>query len=234
MKTMLVAFLMSVSLIASVAQAPPTIEELLQSHHIAISSKSLKQALRSSDPVVRGLAASEIAERGDHSEIPALRQALHIERDDNARLNFSRALNHLGDPSGRVGFEDACADKRMRPDLRLIAADEVSPDLAEACFSALADIIYSSVNTAISRAALNSLKRVKPTETVLKQDRELLANALSRALGDNESGIRQEASKNIAIYKVGSVRKALVAASEKEKDPSTKAMMEDTLHSLGR
>src|SRR5258705_9940363 len=80
--------------------APPTIEQALAEYGITLTVPALRKALTDARPVVRGLAAAELAEKKDKDSIPLIREALLVEQVPQQRLNLADALSWLGDPEG--------------------------------------------------------------------------------------------------------------------------------------
>src|SRR5215472_16501371 len=80
--------------------AGSTIEELLESHHVKLTSAGLIEALKDASPEVRSLAAEKLAQDNDKESIPALVAALQVETVAQTRVNVAYALGKLGNERG--------------------------------------------------------------------------------------------------------------------------------------
>ncbi len=214
------------------AQAPPTIEQALESHHIGTSRGALIAALRNSDPDVRGLAAMELASFHDKSAIEAIRGAVNVERSTLERSNMARALKLLGDPLGMELFRQICSDVTIRPDLRLEAADELAPTPGGECVSSVLGILASSDNSVITDASLGSLLKFDKEVVSGQPASDALARGLVSALSSTVADVRQKAAECISSYKVTAAASALEAATKSETDPVTRAALVRALNHL--
>jgi HEAT repeat protein len=213
------------------AQAPPTIEQALKTKGVDTSQRSLLKALHSSNVEVRGLAAMQLAEEDDKSSAPALREALRNERDSSARLNIARALNRLGDEKGTEAMTDICSDASVPADLRLMAANEISPREGERCFGLVVQTLHSD-NPAEVQAALNYLNSVASTMPATTREQNLLSDGLARAIQNSVPSVRQGAAACIGKYNVVDARAVLLEAEAKETDSNAKAAMHKALQQL--
>lgn len=139
--------LLLVSLAASpslmLSQAPPTILEKLQEHHVGTSRADLLEALHSSAPEVRGLAATELAARGDREALPAIVHAAQIERDGPTRLNLASAATWMGSPEGLLLVTDLCHNRSQSSWTRVNATRTAFGREDHSCFSSLVELIQS-------------------------------------------------------------------------------------------
>ena len=205
------------------AQAPPTMEEGLQSLHIGTSRDALVAALHNSYPAIRGLAAMKLASDGDRSAVPAIRHALKVEPDRLERFNIARALRLLGDPDGNSELAKICSDPAERSDWRLEAADELAPSVGRDCFSSVVSILASSDNPVLTGSSLETLLKLNWRDSMSQQSEEReMAHGLVLALSSSIPDVRQKAAQCIVKYRVIDSVSALRKATDKEPDPATK------------
>ena len=215
------------------AQAPPTMEEALQSFHIGTSRDALLAALHNSYPAIRGLAAMKLASDGDRSAVPAIEHALKVETDRPERFNIARALKLLGDPDGDRELATICSDPAQRPDWRLEAADDLAPSVGRDCFSSVVNILESSDNPVLAGYSLEILLKLNWRDRMSQQPEEReMAHGLILALSNSISDVRQKAAKCIVLYRVTAAVPALQDAAKKEVDPTTKGILQEALRRL--
>src|SRR2546430_3563860 len=88
--------------------------ELLQQHHIELTKSALLRALKNSDEAVRYLAAMKLAEDKSVDAIPAIEEALAVERVLRDRVNIALALGLLGDQTGPTELKKVCGWHELR------------------------------------------------------------------------------------------------------------------------
>src|SRR5260370_37845053 len=74
-----------------------TAAEILTQRHISLTKDSLVEALRNDDAQIRYLAAVQLAEDRVKDAIPAIIQALEVERTPQGKVYIANALAEMGD-----------------------------------------------------------------------------------------------------------------------------------------
>jgi HEAT repeats len=95
--------------------------DLLRELHIELTEPSLLRALKNPNPEIRYLAAMKLAEDKAFDAIPAVKQALIVEKTPRARVNIAVALGLLGDAGGHDELKKLCSDETFPPEFRLYA-----------------------------------------------------------------------------------------------------------------
>ena len=99
-----------------------TFEEALQQRHVALTRPALIDALRSSNPDVRALAAFE--------PIPVVKAALNAEVVPKSRIDIALALATVGDEAGFSALQRTCEDASMDMTVRVEGSKSVSAGLS--------------------------------------------------------------------------------------------------------
>ena len=154
---LIVAFFFST---AALAQAPPTVEQALQSRGISENLESIRSALTDSRADVRGLAASVLAERNDRESIRPIQQLLAKSSSNYERQNLSQALLKFGDKEGNRGMKALCEDESVQEDLRLIAANQLHEANDNGCLPAGNQDAFSD-NECFDNAGLSRLSKAQ-------------------------------------------------------------------------
>ena len=152
--TLIALVLCSVTLQKGFAQESPSAGEvklyrygeLLRAHGVELKEPSLVNALKNRDASVRYLAAMQLAEDKAVDAIPAIEQALAVEKESRARVNIALALALLGDKAGNTELDAICSNKTFVPEFRLYAVRymfDLHSAKDENCLNAAEQIIES-------------------------------------------------------------------------------------------
>jgi HEAT repeat protein len=212
--------------------APPTFEQELTRYGVKLTVPALRKALEDVRPVVRGLAAVELAARKDKDSIPLIREALLVEEVPKQRLNLATALSWLGDPEGHQALVDMCTDPQGPPWFRFSAAQQLFDSLDAECLSSLIDILSiqsDSIEPAMRISTLDYLARVKTVPVALMP--KVHAFLLS-GLQDQVAPVRQSAADCIAALGDQGAAAALRTAAMNESDSATRLHIERALKEL--
>ncbi len=107
------------------SQAPPTLLQALQQHHVGTTRPAFIEALHHPDQEVRGLAAAELAEEKVASALPMILRAAEEEKDPQTRLNLAKAATWMGSADGAEMLKDICGDRNLSSWVRLNAARDL-------------------------------------------------------------------------------------------------------------
>lgn len=93
---------------------PTTFAEALRAKGVTdFSEESLVAALKSTDPQVRGLAASKLAEDHQSDALLAIETAMFAESVPGTQVNFAQALWVLHDPKGVEQLHSMCTNSSL-------------------------------------------------------------------------------------------------------------------------
>jgi len=226
---LLTVLMLTISFVWSTAQAPPTVEQELRKYGIPIRRSDLQSALSDNRPVVRGLAASELAEMKDVESVSLIVAALDNEGDPKVRFNMASALVRLGSQVGNQELTHICDDATSPDDHRLNAAHSLVVVGDYSCLSSIQSIMRTTTNSGVKVFALQTLARVKviPASLAPAIHSELLAS-----LQYPDSSVRLYASKCIASLGDKAAAPNLRAAIARERDRPTRKQMEESLSML--
>ncbi|HEY5174456.1 MAG TPA: HEAT repeat domain-containing protein [Terriglobales bacterium] len=214
-----------------VAQAPPTLEAELNRYGVPLTAESLHSALRDERPEVRSLAASELASMKDARSVPLIVQALEGEKNAQVKFNMAAALLSLHSTAGTTVLSDICDDKSEPKGHRLDAASRLVNAGDFRCLSSILDIMEMTRDSSLKASALLIVAHVKPVPASFVPRIHV---ALLASLQDQNSAVRQDASKCIAAVGDKAAIFYLQTAIANESDESTRKYMEQSLSTLER
>jgi HEAT repeat protein len=211
----------------------PTTEETLQKHGILLTVPALVQALKSTDPEVRWLAASKLAQDNVKEAVPAIRGALASEKVQNTRVNLAFSLAQIGEAEGFVALRSVCGDSDTRLYLKTMATRYLlylgRED--ETCRNALVDGLHSRPDSDTLRESVTLLLRFRNLST--EQSQVIFQSALD-ALSSPEPARRVAASIALADIGKSSAVPYLQSAIATENDDAVRSAMERELLRLQR
>lgn len=220
----------------SVGQAPPTFAEALRRHKIELTKPALIEALKNPDSEVRSLAAAKLAEDKAMDAIPAIKQALAVEKSPLARVNIAGALGWLGDPGGREELKKLCSDQNFPSEFRLYAAHymfDAGVLNDEDCLQAAEDIVQlvdaENVTAGNRVTALELLSRF---HNLTSDESQTVFGLMVRRLDDTEAGVRMEASRALATQGNLAAIPYLEAAIAREHDENIRSVLQANLKKL--
>jgi HEAT repeat protein len=210
----------------------PTFAESLQRHGIGLTKAALVDALRNVKPEVRSLASQKLAEDKVRDAVPAIVQALDLEKVGATRVNIAFALAQLGETRGVSALHGVCGDSKSQTGLRLRAASYLLNFLRhddQPCRRSLIEILQNQPDGHSFGAATSVLRQsagLSPEES-----REIVQAAL-KALSASEPILRLAASQLLGEIGNGSSLRYLQSALEKEKDATIRSQMQADLNKI--
>lgn len=217
---------------------PTTFAEALQAHGIDTSYPSLIAALKNSDPVVRSLAAHELAEKHDYSDKAAIENALSLETNSSAKAGIASALVAMGDRVGANALESMCTDASLpvedlvRVTQQIEAGQRSHPTLLSA--GRCAEAVLGALDHASEEWEKRQLVSVLPpmVKDVPREQADRMAAEAESLLSAKDPSTRLSASE--ALGEMGSTASipALRAAIQNEPDPNIRAWHQRNLDKL--
>jgi HEAT repeat protein len=210
----------------------------LHEHGIDTTHTSLLAALKNSDPMVRWLAASELAEQHDYLDRPAIEDALSTEPDTIARINIAASLVSMDDPVGERYLEALCSDKTQSAETTIRATQTLAssqrarqkPVTIQKCADVVLALFDNPNATSVRDTILLLLPGMYHNASKDKADR-MIAIAQSM-LADTSTVARMRAGE--ALAEMGStVSIGLIHSTmEHESDPNTRRWFQRNLDAL--
>jgi HEAT repeat protein len=207
--------------------------ELLQEHGVELTRSGLLNALGNSDSSVRYLAAMKLAEDKTADAVPAIEQALAVEKVPRSQVNLALALALLGDQAGNTELKKICTDREVPSEFRLYAVQymfDLHVQKDEDCFKAAEDVIESK-NTRLGDrvSALGLLSRFRGLTA--EEARDVL-RLVAVSLADPELVVRMAAGQSFAGLGDPSAIPYLEAAVKRESDESVRSVLKSALNKL--
>lgn len=213
-----------------------TFGQLLQLHHVELTEPSLLRALKHPDATVRGLAAMKLAEDKAADAIPAVKQALVVEKTPRARVDIAVALGLLGDSGGRNELRKACADESFPSEFRLYAVRymfDLGVEKDKDCLRAaeeIAQIVDADYHTTGYRvSALELLPRFR---NMTADESKTIFQLMVDRLDDLELTVRMEAGQSLATLGNTAAIPYLESAIAGEQEGSVRSALELDLQTL--
>jgi len=210
--------------------------ELLRRSGIEMTEPALIAALKNPDSSVRYLAAMKLAEDKAVNAVPAIKEALDVEKVPRAHVNISLALALLGDPAGTAELKSICADKNFAPEFRLYAVHymfDLHVPKDTDCLHAAEDLvqIVDSQNLH-SGDRITALALLARFQGLTQGESQGVLKLVAGRLQDPEPTVRTVASHSlVALGNVAGVP-YLKAAIAKEQDENIRSAFEDDLKKL--
>jgi len=207
--------------------------ELLQQHHIELTKSALLRALKNSDEAVRYLAAMKLAEDKSVDAIPAIEEALAVERVLRDRVNIALALGLLGDQTGPTELKKVCAGTNFVREFRLYAVRymfDLHFQKDEDCLHAAEEIVESKkIDSGDRISALELLQRF---QTLTAEESDKVLKLVLKRLEDSEPVVRMAAGNAVASLGNASAIPYLEAAIAREQDESVRSVFERDMKKL--
>ena len=210
--------------------------DLLREHNIDLTETALVRALKNPDSEVRFLAAMKLAEDKAVDAIPAIKQAMAVEKAPRTRVSIAVALELLGDPGGRHELKMVCADGDFPPEFRLYAVRymfDLGVERDDDCLHAAEEIveIVDSENRTVGdrNSALELLPRFRNLTT--DESKRMFQLVVDR-LHDPEPTVRMAASQSLASLGNIAAIPYLDAAIARESEEGTRSVFELNLKKL--
>jgi len=207
--------------------------ELLQQHNIELTEPALINALKNPDPDVRYLAAMKLAEGKAFATIPAIEEAVRVEKDPRDQVNMALALGLLSDQIGLAKLKKVCADKNFVPEFRLYAVRymfDLHSQKDEDCLAAAEQLAASrNVNIGDRVSALSLLPSFQNLTT---DESPKIVNLVANCLEDSEPVVQLAASSALVNLGGASAIPYLRSAIAREKDENVRAALERDLKKL--
>ena len=206
--------------------------DLLRQRGIELTEPALVNALKSTDPSVRFLAAMKLAEDKQADTIPAIKDALDVEKNPRTYVNIALALGLLGDPSGSTELRRVCADGAFPPEFRLYAVRymfDLQFQKEEACLRAVQEIVLTDSSVSDRQSALELLIRFKG---LTESESRYMLQLVGDRLDDPEPTIRMAAGQCLAQLGGQEAARSLERAITREKDAGVRSVLEKDLKKL--
>lgn len=201
------------------SQQPPTPDAYLLSHGVNNDPLSLRRALMSSDPELRGFVASVLAQAGYLNAIPDLQAALKREENPVTRLHLAAALNELKGMTGYQALLSTCRDKGVRPTLRIQAAAALQEKGDQDCFNDVLKVSEKELDPQTQDLALRYFSRVMDAPD---DKRQRLQAVLVRNLHAYNPDDRERAGEALTRFGDPAALQSLEVAATAEKGEQTK------------
>jgi HEAT repeat protein len=210
----------------------PTIDQLLQQHHIALTKESLLGALQSQDSEVRWLAAQKLADERATDAIPQIVEALRNEKAFRSELNMANALAQLGEQAGLSSLKTICGNRNDPYWGRFLAVEYMLNQGDESCLADILDMIQSeSLDSSDEIKALSLLPRFHGVSTA---GADQIVSVAVKALTSPDDGVRIEATDTLAGIGNKSAFTPLQAAMNREQNQIVAENMARALKTLAK
>ena len=214
----------------------PTFDEVLQMHGVQLTVPALVQALKSTDPEVRSLAAAKLQQDNVGEAVPAIRDALRTEQIPVIRVNLATSLARFGEAEGFDSLIDVCLNPDMPPYLKArstgLMLDLKRED--KTCRDALIEALQSGEGGSFFLTeAVSLLLKFHDLPLEPEQSQEIF-QSVARALSRPEStdSMRLAASKAIGMIGNSAAIPYLQSAIDREKVSSIRSSMQEVLSRL--
>ena len=208
---------------------PPTIEEVLQRHHVELNEVALIRALHSADKEVRGLAAAELAGLKLTSALPEIVYAAKNENDLQTQVNIASAATWLDSDEGLQILTSICKDSTVSAFVRVRAAQSVFDKQDHSCFPALAEIMRPISETDARVYALEIASQIKHKT---EQEAQIVLTSAVDALQDQNIRMRLHACQVLRLLKDPQAVQPLRRAIDVEREEAVREQMKSTLNYL--
>ena len=191
---------------------------------------SYGEALKSSDPKVRGLAAMKIVEDKQNPAIATVESALQTEKDDHAAVVIAAALASIGADSGVQRLLSICSESET-PAVALssIAYLNMLHLSAGPCVPSVLRIMQASdapdiaVATSEVPGLLGSMSGVQKTQANQR---------LTELLSSSDAQVRLSAADSLVRSRVSAARPAIETAARRENDPDLRRALQRSAEQL--
>lgn len=216
---------------------PPTPRQFLLDHGINLKPDSLEAALDNPDPMIRGVAAMELATEKITSSAPKMKESLIKETDPIAKLRMASSLSIISPDDGKSFMIELCQDLSNGKPPALAAARALmridrQGTSALSCVPTLMTILKDSSDQPHQADALSALTAYRP----ILQDSSLSEiQSLSLSLVKSKNRTMQIAAlKFLAAEGSGQSLDAVRQAIAAEPDSNHRAFLTHVLQSMGR
>jgi HEAT repeat protein len=210
--------------------------DLLRELHIELTEPSLLRALKNPNSEIRYLAAMKLAEDKAIDAIPAVKQALIVEKTPRARVNIAVALGLLGDAGGHDELKKLCGDETFPPEFRLFAVRymfDLGVGNDEDCLHAAEEIvqIVDSENRTFGDR-ITALELLSRFRNLTQDEWQTVLDLAVRRLEDPEPVVHMEASRALVDLGNRAAIPYLEAAIAREQDENIRSALETNLKKL--
>jgi HEAT repeat protein len=214
--------------------APMSVADALRAKGIDLSRPSLLAALRNSDPQIRGLAAMKLAENHDADAIPEIKDALAVEKNPTARINFGLALWSLQDPVGLSSLRAVCSDGSMAIDAIVEAVQELNMihESSEPCASTVIGFLEAHQDSESRLRSLFALADLYPWVTPGEGQKVL--QMLLGMLSDDDPSVRMQTAQSLVQIGLPASAGPIRAQMLRETDPTIRDSLQTALDMLAR
>ena len=211
-----------------------SLADALRAKGIDLSRPSLLAALHNSDPAVRGLAANKLAENHDAEALPAIKEALSVEKDPRARINFGLALRTLHDPGGLTVLHSICVDRSSSIDTIVAVVQELSimNESSEPCVKPILTFLNTHNDSESRARSLNALPDLYPWVTPVLAEKIL--RMLLDMLSDPDPYVRMQTAQSLVQIGLPSSAGPIRAQMLRETDLNIRDSLQTALDMLVR
>jgi HEAT repeat protein len=209
------------------AGAVSSLTEQLRQRHVDLTRPGLLRALRNPDSQVRYLAALQLAEEKDIDSVPAIAEALAVEKVPETSVNIGIALVQLGQEKGTVKLTADCQDSGLPSYLRARAIMYMLPLGSGICFKSALELLRSDPDS--RSQVLSLLTRYRSSS---KEERDEILDAIGKCLADESAAVRIQASLALRTLADPAAIPELEQAITAEQDNTVRSQMQASLKYL--
>jgi HEAT repeat protein len=211
-----------------------SLADALRAKGIDLSRPSLLDALHNSDPEVRGLAANKLAENHDAEALSAIKEALSVETNPRARINFGLALWTLHDPGGLTLLHAMCAEPSLSIDTIVAVVQELSVmnESTEPCVKPVLTFLDTHLDSESRARSLFALPDLYPWATPVQA--EAILRMLLGMLSDGDPYVRMQTAQSLVQIGLPSSAGPIRAQMLRETDPNIRDSLQTALDMLAR
>jgi hypothetical protein len=208
-------------------------EQLLKSHHIALTRRSLVAALRNDDAEVRKLAAGVLANRWPNDTASEIEGAMLREPVIRNRICMAFDLAKLRNRAGREMLINECHKRGNWGSDRVLAARFMSDLHDDSCVDSIIDILQSNSDpndTVSKEGALDLVPNFIGRLT--QHDSQRVFELVANALDDPAPGVRMNAGDVLVRLRDVTAIPRLEAAIAREQEETCRDALERDLKQL--
>ena len=202
-----------------------SVSDALHAKGIDLSHSSLLEALHNQDAEVRGLAANKLAEDGDADALPAIKEALRVEKDPWQRINMSLALWTLHDANGVPSLYRVCSDASVSIDVvvRVVQTLHLIHQPGGACINPTMRFFETHRDSESRLRDLPALTAIHDGASAELSER--IVRLLENLLSDPDPEVRMQASQSLVDISSFSSADAIHAAMLRETDENVRSVL---------
>lgn len=210
-----------------------SVEEVMQRHGIALTTQSLTEALGHPDQEVREVAALELAARKATDAVPAMVQALKVEKTPVVQLQMAYSLERLDEKAGATALQAICDDRSAPANDRLQAAQYLLDSGKETCLRDVIEILQAPMTQDVQfQDEIEGLSLLSRFQHLSADDSQRILNTAVGLLSSSDPTVRTIAARALAQRGDKAAADSLRQAIAVEQNRTAKSSMLDSLKSL--